>query len=147
VHNSHIDKHKMKGQRGVGRSGLVWILVLALLAPVTGISRYSSSAHRAAFVAPSTAAASQRNFQANPRRKNTNQFRRIAALAAEPEEEKVRVGSVEYYDGFLSRGLTEEPEERVAGDKVLVPALKFAGGAAVIIGGLLLAFLFSNGLI
>jgi hypothetical protein len=138
----------MMYQRGVGRSGLVWILVLALLATATGRSGYSLSTHNAAFVAPNTAAASQqRHFQANPSRK-TNRFRgRITALAAEPEEEKVRVGSGEYYDGFLSRSLTEEPAERVTGDKVLEPALKFAGGSAVIIGGLLLAFCFSNGLI
>ena len=59
---------------------------------------------------------------------------------------EVKVGSKEYYAGFLSRDL-DEAGERVAGDKVLLPTLKFAAGSAVVIGLLFFGFLSSNGLI
>jgi len=60
-------------------------------------------------------------------------------------QKEVRLGSGEYYSGFFSD--PEEPTERVTGDAVLVPTLKFAGIFAALVGGLLLAFLSSNGLI
>eukprot|EP00979_Chaetoceros_neogracilis_P003644 scaffold647_cov221-Chaetoceros_neogracile.AAC.1 len=41
------------------------------------------------------------------------------------KEDEVKVGSTEYYAGFLSRDLTER-QERVDGDKVLIPTIKFA---------------------
>mmetsp|Transcript_11982 Transcript_11982/g.19867 ORF Transcript_11982/g.19867 Transcript_11982/m.19867 type:complete len:156 (-) Transcript_11982:1569-2036(-) len=60
---------------------------------------------------------------------------------------KVVLGGKEYYDGFLNRKLDEEPLERVSGDNLLQPILKFAGLSAVVIGAFLLAFLASNGLL
>eukprot|EP00985_Skeletonema_marinoi_P015795 scaffold8265_cov172-Skeletonema_marinoi.AAC.4 len=44
------------------------------------------------------------------------------------EDELTTVGSKEYYQGFLNRSPSEEPIERVTGDAVLGPTLKFAGG-------------------
>lgn len=68
-------------------------------------------------------------------------------LAKDPKlEEEVEVGSKEYYSGFLNRGF-DEKEERVTGDKVLIPTLKFVGGFTVIIGALLVVFMASNGLL
>ena len=66
---------------------------------------------------------------------------------SEEKEEVVRLGSGEYYSGFVNRQLTEEPEERITGDAVLIPSLKFAGICTAIIGGFLLVFLASNGLL
>lgn len=62
------------------------------------------------------------------------------------ESEEVKVGTKDYYAGFISRDLKEE-EERIAGDKVLIPTLKFAGGFTVLIGLLLGGFMASNGLL
>ncbi len=61
-------------------------------------------------------------------------------------DDDVKVGTKEYYAGFVSRDL-QEAEERVAGDKVLIPTLKFVGGFTVLIGLLLVGFLASNGII
>ena len=63
------------------------------------------------------------------------------------EDELTTVGSKEYYQGFLNRSPSEEPIERVTGDAVLGPTLKFAGGVSLILVGLLLVFLGSNGLL
>ena len=72
---------------------------------------------------------------------------RTVILVKDPKfEEEVEVGSKEYYSGFLNRGF-DEKEERVTGDKVLIPTLKFVGGFTVIIGALLIGFLASNGLL
>ena len=62
------------------------------------------------------------------------------------DDENVEVGSKEYYSGFVSRNLNQEPEQRVTGDAILVPTLKFVGGFAVILAFLLVGFLASNGL-
>jgi|EP00970_Alexandrium_tamarense_P018525 hypothetical protein len=62
-------------------------------------------------------------------------------------EEKVQVGSSEYYKGFLNRSMDVEPVERVTGDAVLVPTLKFAGGVALFLVALVIGFLASNGLL
>ena len=59
---------------------------------------------------------------------------------------EVKVGSKEYYAGFIKRDLSEE-EERVTGDKVLIPTLKFGGIMAVLIGLFLGGFMASNGLL
>jgi hypothetical protein len=59
----------------------------------------------------------------------------------------VKVGSKEYYDGFLSRDLREEAEGRVTGDGVLIPTLKFAGVFTVLSGALVVGFMVSNGLL
>lgn len=40
-----------------------------------------------------------------------------------------------------------EPVERVTGDAVLVPTLKFAGGVALFLVALVIGFLASNGLL
>mmetsp|Transcript_34469 Transcript_34469/g.51662 ORF Transcript_34469/g.51662 Transcript_34469/m.51662 type:complete len:136 (+) Transcript_34469:136-543(+) len=61
------------------------------------------------------------------------------------EDELTTVGSKEYYQGFLNRSPSEEPIERVTGDAVLGPTLKFAGGVSLILVGLVLVFLGSNG--
>mmetsp|Transcript_3956 Transcript_3956/g.8373 ORF Transcript_3956/g.8373 Transcript_3956/m.8373 type:complete len:133 (+) Transcript_3956:80-478(+) len=63
------------------------------------------------------------------------------------EDELTTVGSKEYYQGFLNRSPSEEPIERVTGDAVLGPTLKFAGGVSLILVGLVLVFLGSNGLL
>ena len=60
---------------------------------------------------------------------------------------KTKVGSSEYYQGFVSRSVDEEPAERVTGDAVLGPTLKFAGGVSLGLIALTVAFLASNGLI
>jgi hypothetical protein len=62
-------------------------------------------------------------------------------------EEKVKVGSSEYYQGFVSRGLNEEPEERVSGDAIITPILKGAAITTVALGAFFLLFLKSNNLI
>lgn len=64
----------------------------------------------------------------------------------EEQKEQVQVGSKEYYEGFISRDLAED-SERVTGDAVLNPTFKFVGGVSIVIVVLLIAFLFSNGLI
>mmetsp|Transcript_17450 Transcript_17450/g.29486 ORF Transcript_17450/g.29486 Transcript_17450/m.29486 type:complete len:133 (-) Transcript_17450:314-712(-) len=63
------------------------------------------------------------------------------------EDELTTVGSKEYYQGFLNRSPSEEPIERVTGDAVLGPTLKFAGGVSLILVGFVLVFLGSNGLL
>ena len=63
------------------------------------------------------------------------------------EDELTTVGSKEYYQGFLNRSPSEEPIERVTGDAVLGPTLKFAGGVSLFLVGLVLVFLGSNGLL
>ena len=61
--------------------------------------------------------------------------------------ENVKVGSSEYYQGFLSRKVDEEPEERITGDAVLGPTLKLAGQVTVVLVLLTVGFLASNGII
>jgi hypothetical protein len=61
-------------------------------------------------------------------------------------DEEVRLGTKEYYAGFISRDL-DEAEERISGDKVLIPTLKFVGGFTIVIGLLLVGFFVSNGII
>jgi len=63
------------------------------------------------------------------------------------EDLKTQVGSKEYYEGFISRGLNEEPVERVSGDALLGPILKFAASASIGIAFFLVLFLASNGLL
>ena len=63
------------------------------------------------------------------------------------EEEQVKLGSKEYYSGFLQRGMNEEPIERVSGDALLGPILKFSAGSFVVIVVFLLGFMASNGLL
>jgi hypothetical protein len=60
---------------------------------------------------------------------------------------EVQVGSKEYYSGFVSRKINEEPEERITGDAVLIPTLKFVGGFGAILLVLTFAFLASNDLL
>jgi hypothetical protein len=63
------------------------------------------------------------------------------------DKEKVVVGSSEYYQGFVSRSLTEEPEERVSGDAIITPILKGAAITTLVLGAFFLLFLKSNNLI
>lgn len=76
-------------------------------------------------------------------------FFRLNAAGGPPgdDEKKVTVGSEEYYEGFLSRSMNDEPTERVTGDALLGPTFKFVGGGVVIIVALFLGFMVSNGLI
>lgn len=62
-------------------------------------------------------------------------------------DELTKVGSSKYYSGFVSRSIDEESAERVTGDRVLGPTLKFAGGAAAILAALTIGFLASNGIV
>lgn len=62
-------------------------------------------------------------------------------------EAVVEVGSTEYYKGFVTRDMSEEPEDRVTGDAILGPTFKFVGGFSVLIGALFLFFMVSNGLL
>mmetsp|Transcript_42798 Transcript_42798/g.48629 ORF Transcript_42798/g.48629 Transcript_42798/m.48629 type:complete len:128 (-) Transcript_42798:96-479(-) len=61
--------------------------------------------------------------------------------------EVTTVGSSEYYKGFVSRPMNEEPLERVSGDNLLMPILKFAGAFVIPLVLLTAAFLASNGII
>ena len=57
------------------------------------------------------------------------------------------VGSTEYYQGFITRSMNEEPTERVTGDAILGPTLKFAGGISLLLILFMGVFLVSNGII
>ena len=74
-------------------------------------------------------------------------FRVTATMIRATDKDDVKVGSKEYYDGFISSGLNDEPRERVTGDAVLGPTFKFVGGFSVVILALLLGFMASNGLL
>ena len=62
-------------------------------------------------------------------------------------EEMTTVGSSDYYKGFINRSMKEEPLERVTGDNLLGPILKFSGIAALCLVVLTVAFLASNDLL
>lgn len=63
----------------------------------------------------------------------------------ESEEEKVEVGTKEYYDGFLSSPIQDETvAERGSG---LEQALKLGGGFALVLAVLFVGFMASNGLL
>ncbi len=73
-----------------------------------------------------------------------------AANKKEEEDEGenlTSVGSSEYYKGFITRSAKDEPIERVTGDAILGPTLKFAGGVSFILVALVVVFLGSNGLL
>jgi hypothetical protein len=72
---------------------------------------------------------------------------RVHAKDEGEDEEKVKVGSGEYYQGFVSRGLNEELEDRVSGDAIITPILKGAAITTVALGAFFLLFLKSNDLI
>ncbi|KAL7450131.1 hypothetical protein ACHAWC_002103 [Mediolabrus comicus] len=63
------------------------------------------------------------------------------------DENLTSIGSTEYYKGFITRSAKEEPTERVTGDAILGPTLKFAGGVSFILVALVVVFLGSNGLL
>ena len=63
------------------------------------------------------------------------------------DENLTSIGSTEYYKGFITRSAKEEPIERVTGDAILGPTLKFAGGVSFILFALVVVFLGSNGLL
>ena len=63
------------------------------------------------------------------------------------EDVKVEVGSSEYIKGMVTSSVEEDAaSDRVKGDKLLGPTLKLAGGTALALVALLLAFMASNGL-
>uniref|UniRef100_A0A7S3DRR4 Uncharacterized protein n=1 Tax=Entomoneis paludosa TaxID=265537 RepID=A0A7S3DRR4_9STRA len=70
----------------------------------------------------------------------------LLAQKKKDSEETVGLGSREYYAGFVSRDM-QENEQRVTGEALLGPTLKLGLGASMILGGLVLAFLASNGLL
>jgi hypothetical protein len=74
-------------------------------------------------------------------------IRRLYQAGQQDEEERVAVGSKEYYEGFVKRGLNEEPTERVTGDALLTPILKFAASSAALIGAFFFLFLKANDII
>lgn len=120
IQNSTKNSHKT-----MGRIFAVVVVLFLSLDHALGFSPYAKTTYR-------------------PRRLSTK-----TTLSSNPgeSEEKVKLGSKEYYSGFVSRDLNEDPQERVTGDAVLIPTLKFVGGFTVVIGGLLLVFLASNGLL
>jgi hypothetical protein len=63
------------------------------------------------------------------------------------DKDKVRVGSSEYYEGFVTRSMNEEPEERVTGDAIITPILKGAAITSLVLGAFFLLFLKSNNLL
>ena len=81
------------------------------------------------------------------RRRSPRRAEVLAMTADDDSDPKTKVGSSEYYQGFISRPVDEEPAERVTGDAVLGPTLKFAGGVSLGLIVLTVAFLASNGLI
>lgn len=91
---------------------------------------------------------------ASTRRRNNFMLRpdgSIVSLSSRKDDDdeagNTRVGSSEYYKGFVSRSVDEEPAERVTGDAILGPTLKFAGGIGAVLVVLTLVFLASNGII
>ena len=64
-----------------------------------------------------------------------------------PKEGEVEIGTGRYFEGMVSRSVNEEEAERVAGDKLLGPTLKLAGGVTAVLVGLTLAFLISNSIL
>ena len=78
---------------------------------------------------------------------NSNRNNLDNETTIEQQDDLTSVGSKEYYQGFFTRSPDEEPVERVTGDAVLGPTLKFAGGVSLILVGLVFVFLVSNGLL
>ena len=67
--------------------------------------------------------------------------------AGDNDDKTTTVGSSEYYQGFISRSINEEPTERVTGDAILGPSLKFAFVISLGLVALVGVFLVSNGII
>lgn len=84
-------------------------------------------------------------FESNSNDNNNDQ--RPPMMDNNKNEKGVKVGTQEYYSGFISRDINEEPKERITGDAVLIPTLKFVGGFAAIIVALFVGFLLSNDLL
>ena len=84
-------------------------------------------------------------FESNSNDNNNDQ--RPPMMDNNKNEKGVKVGTQEYYSGFISRDINEEPKERITGDAVLIPTLKFVGGFAAIIVVLFVGFLLSNDLL
>jgi hypothetical protein len=107
----------------------------------TGMKITSSS-----FFSPSSSAsASQLRMKVDDDQED--QLKEKLQQQQQQKSQNVKVGTKEYYSGFVSRGVNDEPEERVTGDAVLVPTLKLVGGFAAVLGVLLFAFLASNNLL
>jgi len=78
---------------------------------------------------------------------NASSANSINNLSKNDSAEMTTVGSSEYYKGFITRSVDEEPSERVTGDAVLGPTLKLGAGISLILVALTAAFLVSNGII
>ena len=83
----------------------------------------------------------------NNKLKAPNSYTLTILSAKESNEGLTTTDSEEYYAGFVKRPIVETDADRVTGDKVLGPTLKFVGLSAAFIGAFLLVFLASNGLI
>ena len=68
-------------------------------------------------------------------------------ISSSDEKKKTKIGSSEYYQGFVTQSINDEPEERVTGDAVLIPTLKFVGSISVVLILLTVGFLASNDLL
>jgi hypothetical protein len=106
-------------------------------------SRYN---HISGLVAPSSFC-SIRSVSTGTRIYANNEAGGDNANANDKDEEKVLVGSSEYYEGFVTRSLNEEPEERVTGDAIIGPILKGAAITSLVLGAFFLLFLKSNNLV
>ena len=131
---------------------LIVILVFLHTLLVPSLSFLSPSTTRERFVQISTITKSKKCFeiQTTQRVGKRSTFDHLSTLLQAGNEEnndEVKLGSKDYYSGFVSRGLNDESEERVTGDAILLPTVKFVGGFTLIIGTLLLGFLASNGLL
>ena len=140
------------------RHGSSWMILFSLISILT--SELCASTADAFQILASTAARRTATSSSLPslsaigiipqRRYCITTTRLAAKISTDDEKEEddvVKLGSKEYYSGFLSRDSIDEPEERVTGDAVLIPTLKFAAIFSVSIGVLVLAFLISNNLI
>jgi hypothetical protein len=63
--------------------------------------------------------------------------------SSKDREERAQIRSREYFQGLLTRPLSED-RERITGDELLGPTLKLAGGVTLILLSLVAAFLASN---
>lgn len=99
------------------------------------------------FQSSSTSMLSTSNYRAVTSTKESSTPINPRLFQTQGDDDKVELGSSEYYKGFMNRPLNEEPAERISGDAILGPTLKFVGGSAAVLVVLTFGFLASNGLI
>ena len=81
------------------------------------------------------------------RYKSSNKFENDIIVANDKSEEVVPVGSQDYYSGFFTRDLRGENDDRVTGDALLGPTMKFVGYSVAVLVFFFVGFLISNDLI